>query len=425
MFHFDYDAEGRLCAEEVPLETIATEVGTPAYVYSSATIERHHRVYEEALAGHPHLVCYAMKANSSGAVLRLLARRGAGADIVSGGELRRALRAGIRASKIVFSGVGKTDSELEDALRAGIMAFNVESEAELDALSAVAAGVGRQAPVSLRVNPDVDPATHPYIATGLSESKFGVPIADGPRLARRASEDPNLQLVGIDCHIGSQIVTLPPLMQALDSVLELVDGLRASGQPIHHVDVGGGLGIPYEGEAPPHPSEFGAAVRGRMAGRPEMLIVEPGRVIVGNAGVLLSRVIYRKPTPSRSFLIVDAAMNDLLRPALYRAFHDIWPVRRTEAERQPVDVVGPICESGDTFAKGRVLPPLGRGDLVAFMSAGAYGFVMSSAYNSRPRAAEVLVSGDRFAVIREREGFEDLIRGERWPPWWPDSEEQR
>jgi len=425
MFHFAYDGQGRLCAEDVPVEEIAAAVGTPTYVYSRATIERHHRVYEEALTGHPHLICYAMKANSCGAVLSLLARRGAGADIVSGGELQRALRAGVPAEKIVFSGVGKTDPELEDGLRAGILAFNVESEAELNALSSVAAGVGRPAPVSLRVNPDVDPATHPYIATGLSQSKFGVPIADGPRLARRVSEDPHLALVGIDCHIGSQIVTLPPLMQALDSVLELVDGLRASGQPVQHVDVGGGLGIPYEGEAPPHPSEFGEAVRGRMAGRPETLIVEPGRVIVGNAGVLLSRVIHRKPTPSRSFLVVDAAMNDLLRPALYQAFHDIWPARRTEAPRQPVDVVGPVCESGDTFAKGRALPPLDRGDLVAFMSAGAYGFVMSSAYNSRPRAAEVLVDGDRFAVVRERERFEDLIRGERLPPWWSDSEEQR
>ncbi|MEM9114328.1 MAG: diaminopimelate decarboxylase [Myxococcota bacterium] len=425
MFHFAYDEDGQLRAEEVLLETIAARVGTPCYVYSTATIERHYRVYEEALNGHPHLICYAMKANSCGAVLSLLAKKGAGADIVSEGELHRSLRAGVPADRIVFSGVGKTGGELEAALRAGILAFNVESEAELDELSAVALGLGSPAPVSLRVNPDVDPATHPYIATGLSESKFGVPITDGPRLARRVAEDPSLRLVGIDCHIGSQIVTLPPLMEALDSVLVLADELRASGHPVEHVDVGGGLGIPYEGEAPPHPSEFGAAVRARMSGRPEKVIVEPGRVIVGNAGILLSRVVHPKPTPSRRFLVIDAAMNDLLRPALYQAFHDIWPVRRSEAARDPYDVVGPVCESGDTFAKGRALPPLVRGDLVALMSAGAYGFVMSSAYNSRPRPAEVLVSGDRFAVVRDRESIEDLIRGERLPPWWDDSEEQR
>lgn len=417
MFHFDYGAGGALEAEDTSLERIAAEVGTPTYVYSRATIERHFRVYDEAFAGHPHLVCFAMKANSSGAVLALLAQMGSGADIVSGGELFRARRAGIPADRIVFSGVGKTDRERAEALDERILCFNVESEPELAALARVASEKERVAPVSLRVNPDVDAATHPYIATGLAESKFGVPIQDAARLAAVIARTPSLQLNGIDCHIGSQITTLPPLLEALDSVLRLVDELRSLGHDVAHVDMGGGLGIPYKGESPPHPSEFGREVVARMKGRRERLVLEPGRVIVGNAGVLLTRVVHRKATEDRTFIIVDAGMNDLMRPALYQAHHDIWPVRRREGEMQPLDVVGPVCESADTFAKARALPPLVAGDLVALMSAGAYGYVMASAYNSRPRPAEVLVDGARYAVIRRRERYADLVEGEAIPPW--------
>ncbi|HJL42944.1 MAG TPA: diaminopimelate decarboxylase [Myxococcales bacterium LLY-WYZ-16_1] len=415
MFHFDYDDRGQLCAERVPVSAIADAVGTPTYIYAKATLERHFRVFDEAFQGHPHLVCYAMKANSSLAVLELLAARGAGADIVSGGELRRALHAGIPPEKIVFSGVGKADWELSDGLEARILCFNVESEPELSALEQVARQRNVQAPVSLRVNPDVDAQTHPYIATGLAESKFGIPIEEGLRLAEHIRRSDHLDLVGLDCHIGSQIVTLPPLLAALDSVLQLADRLRAQGHGIHHVDLGGGLGIPYQSESPPHPSELGKSVLDRMKGRPETLVLEPGRVIVGNAGILLSRVIFRKPTQARTFVIVDAAMNDLLRPSLYGAFHDIWPARRaqTDGGREVVDVVGPVCETSDTFAKERSVPRLERGDLVAFMSAGAYGFVMSSNYNARGRPAEVMVDGDRWAVVRERESLDDLMNHER------------
>lgn len=414
MFHFDYDGRGRLCAEGVPLAEIAEAVGTPTYVYARATLERHFRVFDEAFAGHPHLVCYAMKANSSRAILQMFAGMGSGADIVSSGELYQATKAGIPPEKIVFSGVGKTDDEMAAGLASRILAFNVESEPELGALEQVARQMGTQAPVSIRVNPDVDPQTHPYIATGLAESKFGIPIDEGLRLAEWIRRSDHLDLVGLDCHIGSQIVTLPPLLEALDSVLKLADRLQAQGHRLHHVDLGGGLGIPYRGEAPPHPSELGKAVVERMKDRQETLILEPGRVIVGNAGILLSRVIYRKPTPNRTFLIVDAAMNDLLRPSLYQAFHDIWPVKRPEDDaRVPVDVVGPICESGDTFATSRPLPPLERGDLLAFMTAGAYGYVMSSNYNARLRPAEVLVDSDRWGVVREREAIHSLTARER------------
>lgn len=418
MFHFAHDEEGRLCAEGVDLEALAEAVGTPTFVYSQATIERHYRVFDEAFRGHPHLVCYAMKANSNGSILRRLAQLGAGADIVSGGELYRALQAGIPADRVVFSGVGKTKGEMAAALEAGVLSLNVESEPELAALAEVAAARGQVAQVALRVNPDVDAKTHPYIATGLRESKFGVPLDDARRIAADVKASPHLELVGVDCHIGSQLVDLEPLMQALTSVLTLVDDLRSAGHQIHHVDLGGGLGIPYRGEATPQPAELGAAVVAKMAGRPETLILEPGRVIVGNAGILLSRVLYVKRTQGRTFVIVDAAMNDLLRPSLYKAHHEIWPVQRTGAPEEVVDVVGPICETGDTFARDRALQPVAAGDLVAVMSAGAYGFVMSSTYNSRPRAAEVLVSGDRWAVVRARERLEDLVQGEVAPEWF-------
>lgn len=418
MFHFAYDERGRLFAEGVALEEIAAQVQTPTYVYVQATLERHYRVFDAAFAGHPHLVCYSVKANSNGAILALLAGLGAGADIVSGGELVRAMRAGIPAEKIVFSGVGKTAAEMALALDAGILAFNAESEPELERLAEVAKARGRVAPVSLRVNPSVDAKTHPYIATGLSESKFGIPIAEARRVAATVAASPSLELVGIDCHIGSQLTEMAPLLEALESVLPLVDALKAEGHDLRWVDLGGGLGIPYKGETPPHPDELGRAVVERMRGRSERIILEPGRVIVGNAGVLLTRVLYVKETPSRTFLIVDGAMNDLIRPSLYGAHHDIWPVlARPERGSRTVDVVGPICESGDHFAKQRAMQAVEPGELVAVMSAGAYGFTMASTYNSRPRAAEVLVSGDRYAVVRAREKIEALYEGESVPDW--------
>jgi diaminopimelate decarboxylase len=420
MFHFAYDPSGRLSAESVDLDRIAREVGTPAYVYVQATLERHYRVFDEAFAGHPHLICYAIKANSSRAILNLLGRLGSGADIVSGGELARALHAGIPAERIVFSGVGKTDYEMAAALDAGIHCFNEESQPELELLGHVAAAKQAIARVSLRVNPDIDAKTHPYIATGLKESKFGVPLEQSRGLAAMVARHPHLAMVGVDCHIGSQLTTLKPLTDALDSVLQLVDQLRADGHAIEHVDLGGGLGIPYQAEKdpPPHPSEFGRAVVARMKGRPETLVLEPGRVIVGNAGLLLTRVLYVKRAPARTFVIVDAAMNDLIRPSLYQAHHDIWPVQKRDgAPVIPVDLVGPICESSDTFAKQRPLEEPRPGDLLALMSAGAYGFAMASTYNSRPRAAEVLVSGDRFSVIRARETVESLMEGESLPDW--------
>ncbi len=416
MFHFAHDDQGILRAEGVDLRALADAAGTPTYVYSRATIERHFRVFREAFAAHPHVICYAMKANPSRAVLALLARMGAGADIVSVGELERALAAGIPASKIVFSGVGKTRLEMRRALEVGIRTFNVESEPELQALAEVARELGQVAPVSLRVNPDVDAKTHPYIATGLSGSKFGVPIADALAIAERMRALPSVSLVGIDCHIGSQLVTIEPILQALDSVLRLVDALRAAGHPIHDVDLGGGLGIPYGNEAPPPPAVLGAAVTARMAGRPESLVLEPGRVIVGNAGVLLTRVLYVKRTPTKTFVIVDAAMNDLLRPALYGAHHEIWPVvRREGVARVEVDVVGPVCETSDAFAKARSLPEIEAGELVAILSAGAYGASMSSTYNSRPLVAEVMVDGDTWATVRRRQTIEELSAGESIP----------
>ena len=423
MFHFARDDAGRLHAESVDLHTLAADVGTPTFVYAQATLERHYRVFDAAFASHPHLICYAMKANSNGAILKLLGGLGAGADIVSAGELYRARLAGIPAERIVFSGVGKTVDEMIAALDAGVLSLNVESEPELHVLAQVAAARGVRAPIALRVNPDVDAQTHPYIATGLRESKFGVPIDDARRIAADVLSSPHLDLVGIDCHIGSQLTSLDPLMQALDSVVALVDDLRGAGHDIHHVDLGGGLGIPYKGETPPHPSEFGAAVTRRLAGRPETIVLEPGRVIVGNAGVLLTRVLYVKETASRTFVIVDAAMNDLLRPSLYQAHHEIWPVDATGEAAVPVDVVGPICETGDAFAKDRLLQPVKAGDLVCVMSAGAYGFTMSSTYNSRRRAAEVLVHGDRYAVVRAREPLERLVDGETSPSWLDDRRE--
>jgi diaminopimelate decarboxylase len=358
-----------------------------------------------------------VKANSNGALLKLFRSMGSGADIVSGGELMRVLRSGIPPERIVFSGVGKTAEEMIAALDAKILAFNVESEPELELLARIANERQVVAPVSLRVNPDIDARTHPYIATGLESSKFGVPIREARRLAARMAGMKAVALHGIDCHIGSQLVTMDPLIEALRSVLRLVDDLASDGHVVRDVDLGGGLGIPYSGEAPPHPSVFGKTVVSLMQGRRERLILEPGRVIVGNAGILLTRVLYVKTTPTRTFVIVDAAMNDLIRPALYKAHHDIWPVVKRGREPIVAEIVGPVCESSDTFAKARSIERPEPGDLLAIMSAGAYGFVMSSTYNSRPRAAEVLVKGDEFRIIRERERPEALVEGESTPEW--------
>jgi len=415
MDYFSYQ-NGQLRAEGVELEDIAERFGTPCYVYSRATLERHWQVFDTALGSHPHLICYAVKANSSLAVLQVLARLGSGFDIVSAGELERVLRAGGDPSRIVFSGVGKRAAEMRRALEVGIRCFNVESEAELDSLAAVAAAAGHTAPVSIRVNPDVDAQTHPYISTGLRDNKFGIDVDRALAVYQRAAELPHLKVTGIDCHIGSQLTEIAPFVDALDRVLQLVDRLQAAGIELAHIDLGGGLGIPYEAQDhPPLPDTYAQALLTRMAGRPQELLLEPGRAIAGNAGLLLTRVEYLKLTAHKNFAIVDAAMNDLQRPALYDAWHDIVPVRPREGTATRYDVVGPICETGDFLGKARDLV-LATGDLLAVRSAGAYGFTMSSNYNSRPRAAEVMVDGDQAFVIRERETLDDLYRNEQLLP---------
>jgi diaminopimelate decarboxylase len=415
MNHFRYRA-GELCAEDVPLEKLAAEVGTPCYVYSSATLRRHYRVFDEAFAAAPHLVCYSVKANSNLAVLRLFAREGCGFDIVSGGELFRARRAGADPAKIVFSGIGKTRDEMAYALREGILAFNVESAAELDLLDEVAAVVGRKAPVSLRVNPDVDPKTHPYISTGMKKSKFGIEIRRAAEQYERARSLPHLEVVGVDCHIGSQLTDVAPFRDALARVRGLILDLRARGFDIRYLDFGGGLGITYEDEEPPSPKDYAEALlRDGIEKLGVKLLLEPGRVLVGNAGILLTRVLFLKDTETKKFVIVDGAMNDLIRPSLYGAFQRIDPVRQSDRASVIVDVVGPVCESGDFLAKDRDLPAVLPGELLAVRSAGAYGFVMASNYNTRPRAAEVLVDGSTYHVVRARETLDDLVRGETIP----------
>jgi diaminopimelate decarboxylase len=420
MDHFQY-ADGVLHAEDVPLPTIAEAVGTPFYVYSTATLTRHYRLFGEALAGREHLVCYAVKACANLAVLRTLARLGAGMDVVSEGELRRALAAGVPPEKIVFAGVGKTESEMRFALDAGIGQFNVESEPELRALDSVGRALGRRAPVAIRVNPDVDAKTHEKIATGKSENKFGIPLDRAPEVYALAASLPWVEVVGVAVHIGSQLTALAPFEAAFRKVADLTRTLREKGHAIRRVDLGGGLGIPYvrSNEAPPLPFDYGAVVKEATKGLDAELVIEPGRLIAGNAGLLVSRVIYRKEGAGRTFLILDAAMNDLLRPALYDAWHDIAPVRepRADAPLQPVDVVGPVCETGDTIARARPLPPLKAGDLVAFRSAGAYGAAMASEYNSRPLVPEVIVKGDRFDVSRPRPTYDEMIARERIPDW--------
>jgi diaminopimelate decarboxylase len=415
MDHFNY-RDGHLQAEGVDLAEIAAQIGTPCYVYSRATLERHWRVFDEALGTHPHLICYAVKANSSLAVLQVLARLGSGFDIVSEGELARVLRAGGDPSRIVFSGVGKRASEMHAALQAGIRCFNVESEPELQRLNEVAGESGDIAPVSLRVNPDVDAGTHPYISTGLRDNKFGIDVDIALDTFRRAAGLPNLEVTGIDCHIGSQLTDITPFIDALERVLVLVDRLQEDGITLQHIDLGGGLGIQYEQQDhPPLPDAYALELLAHLNGRPQQLLLEPGRAIAGNAGILLTRVEYLKHTQHKNFAIVDAAMNDLQRPALYNAWHEIVPVQPREGDTTSYDVVGPVCETGDFLGKQRELA-LAGGDLLAVRSAGAYGFTMSSNYNSRPRAAEVMVDGDQLHVIRERESVDDLYRDEHLLP---------
>lgn len=420
MDHFLY-RDGALHAEDVPISEIAAAVGTPFYVYSSATLLRHFRLFDEALAGTDHLVCYAMKALSNLAVVKLLGEAGAGMDVVSGGEYRRARAAGVPGERIVFSGVGKTRDEMRLALEGGIRQFNVESEPEMRALSEVAASMGVVAPVTVRVNPDVDAKTHEKISTGKAENKFGIPIARAREVYAEIAGLPGLKAIGIDVHIGSQLTDLEPFRLAYQKVVELTEALRADGHNIRRLDLGGGLGIPYErsNEAPPLPLEYGQMVREVVGHLGCEIEIEPGRLIAGNAGLLVAGVIYVKQGEGREFLIADAAMNDLIRPAMYDAWHDIVPVREAEAgaAMTPYDIVGPVCESGDTFAKGRMLPALGEGDLIAFRSAGAYGAVMASEYNSRPLIPEVLVNGDQFAVIRRRPTFDEMLNRDTIPEW--------
>ena len=423
MDHFLYQ-NGVLHAEDVPIPEIAAEVGTPFYVYSTATLTRHYTLFDEALSGLDHLVCYAMKANSNQAVLALMARLGAGVDVVSGGEYRRAISAGFPGERIVFSGVGKTVEEMETALEGGVRQFNVESEPELRRLSDVASRLGKTAPITVRVNPDVDARTHEKISTGKSENKFGIPISRAREVYAEAAGLPGLEVVGIDVHIGSQLTELEPFELAYAKVADLTRALRAEGHGIRRLDLGGGLGIPYErsNAAPPLPTEYGEVIKRTVGDLGCEIEIEPGRLIAGNAGILVSEVIYVKSGEGRNFLILDAAMNDLIRPAMYGAWHDIVPVNEATpgAELQPFDIVGPVCETGDTFTRNRPMPELAAGDLVAFRSAGAYGAVMASEYNTRPMIPEVLVNQHQFAVIRARPTFDEIINRDTIPHWLED-----
>jgi diaminopimelate decarboxylase len=416
---FDY-RNGEMFAEAVPIKKIAKEVGTPVYIYSLGALRQQFRVFDQAFSSVPHLVCFSVKANSNIALLRAFAKEGGGFDIVSAGELFRALKAGADPKKIVFSGVGKKREEIEYALQSGILMFNVESEHELLALNEIAGGLKQKAPISLRINPDVDPQTHPYISTGMKKAKFGVDIKRSVEAYKKAASLPNLEVVGVDCHIGSQLTSVSPFVDALARVREyldrvLVGSLLKEGARIRYLDLGGGLGITYKDEMPPHPEAYASAILQGLAGLDITLILEPGRVIVGNAGVLVTEVQYLKETDEKKFVIVDGGMNDLIRPALYGSYQAIQPVMQKDGETIVADVVGPICESGDFFAKDREIARPERGDLLAVMSAGAYGFTMASNYNSHPKPPEVLADGDKYYVIRARETLEDLIRGETIP----------
>jgi len=408
MHYFEYRG-GELLCEEVPLRKIAGDVGTPVYIYSEKTLRRHIRVFDEAFESVPHLICYAVKANSNINLLRRFAAWGTGFDIVSGGELFRVLRAGVSAEKVIFAGVGKTAEEIRYALDADILFFNVESSAELELIHTIAREKNQRARVSIRANPDVDPRTHPYISTGMQKHKFGVSLPEARELYRIARQLPNLDVVGVQCHLGSQITEMGPFEEALASRREFVLQLRSEGVPLKYLDFGGGLGISYGAEEPPSPAVYGSTVAKATRDLGLTIVLEPGRVIVGNAGVLVTRVLLKKNQGTKKFLIVDAGMNDLIRPALYGSQHQLWP-ERARSEKEIVDVVGPVCESADFIAKDREVAVLQPGDLLAVMSAGAYGFSLSSNYNSRPRAAEVLVSGETYRLIRKRESYEDLVR---------------
>ncbi len=420
MDHFLF-RDGVLHAEDVPVPEIAAQVGTPFYVYSTATLTRHFRLFQEALDGLDHMVCFAVKSNGNLAVLRTLGNLGAGMDVVSGGEYLRAKAAGVPGERIVFSGVGKTAAEIRLALEGGIRQFNVESEPELRVISAIASELGLEAPVALRVNPDVDARTHEKIATGKSENKFGIPIARARAVYAEAAALPGIRVAGVDVHIGSQLTDLAPFEAAFLKVRELTQALREDGHTITRLDLGGGLGIPYarSNEAPPLPIEYGQVIRRTLGDMGCEIEIEPGRLISGNAGILVSSVIYLKEGEGRDFLILDAAMNDLVRPSMYGAHHDIVPVIEPApgVDQRPYDIVGPVCETGDTFARARDLPPLAAGDLVAFRSAGAYGAVMASEYNTRPLIPEVLVNGDQFAVIRARPSFDEILGRDTIPEW--------
>ncbi|EJE4691877.1 diaminopimelate decarboxylase [Vibrio parahaemolyticus] len=416
MDYFNYQDDGQLWAEDVPLQALAEQYGTPLYVYSRATLERHWKAFDSAVGQHPHLVCYAVKANSNLGVLNTLARLGSGFDIVSGGELERVIAAGGDAKKVVFSGVGKTPAEMKRALELGIKCFNVESEPELERLNKVAGELGVIAPISLRINPDVDAKTHPYISTGLRDNKFGIAFDRAPEVYQFAQSLPNLNVQGIDCHIGSQLTSIDPFIDATDRLLALIDDLKAQGINIRHLDVGGGLGVVYRDELPPQPSDYAKALLGRLENHQDLeLIFEPGRAIAANAGILLTRVEFLKHTEHKNFAIIDAAMNDLMRPALYQAWQDIVPVFPRNGEPQTYDLVGPICETGDFLGKDRALV-LQEGDLLAVRSAGAYGFVMSSNYNTRTRAAEVMVDGNQSHLVRQREELTSLWQLEQILP---------
>lgn len=423
MNSFEYQ-QGELYCERVPVSRIAKELGTPCYIYSHETLIRHFHAYDSAFKDIPHVIAFAMKANSNLAILRLMAREGSGVDIVSGGELFRAMKAGVPASKIVFAGVGKSPDEIRDALKANILMFNVESAAEIRAINDVAASVGMKARIALRINPDVDPKTHPYISTGMKKSKFGIAADRAVEEYKIASSMSHIDVVGVHAHIGSQLTDVTPFVDSLRKVVALIDTLKSHDINIRYLNIGGGLGITYSDEKPPLPQDLAHAISPLVKGLGLTLVMEPGRVIVGNAGILVTKALYEKAGETKHFVIVDAAMNDLIRPSLYGAYHEIRPVNEAAAHRpkQMVDIVGPVCESGDFLAKDRSLPNIQPDDLLAVMSAGAYGFVMASNYNSRPRVPEVLVKGGEFHVIRDRETYDDLVKGEIIPSFLNETE---
>jgi len=415
--HFFRYRDSKLYCEDVPIDAIVKAAGTPLYVYSYKTLARHLRVFDNAFKGIPHIICYSCKANSNIAILKVIERLGAGADIVSGGELYRALCARIPGKKIVFSGVGKTEEEIKSAIRSRILMINVESEDELASIRNMAIHVGRKVPVSIRVNPQIDPKTHPYITTGLKKNKFGVLWDDAYKLYKGMNRDKYLKPVGISSHIGSQILELTPFVDAVRSLKDMILQLKGDGISLKYIDIGGGLGITYKDELPPHPEDYAKVIEKELKGTGLTLILEPGRVLVGNSGVFITRLLYVKKIPEKTFYVVDGAMNDLVRPALYNAYHEIIPVKKNNGRDVRVDIVGPICESGDFFARDRDIPSLEPGELLAVLGAGAYGFSMASNYNSRKRVAEVLVKGKEFFVIRKRETYKDLIKGESIPPF--------